>query len=503
MFWGIVSLALLLFALTRLVEGADPLELREALLRLPHDEAMGRVSGAAEVVAGVLAIVITVVAIVVELAANRYTHRITQLFTREPTNIVVLGFFVLTTIVCLWISATAAPMTDDSLLPRAGLIVCMAMVTVCLLMLLPYFAFLFRFVSPLAVISRIQHQAIEAVSRVREANVRRYRGVAIDAIEELEDIARGGDRADRSICMASVEALGDLVREYQPMRVGLPDAWYRLDARLMHDPDFVSMAPVVLDELERTRLWLETKVMRQYLALFTESLIRARDVANLIALQTRQLASSVGGQEPDFFELALRFFNSYLRAAINVGDLRTAYYVLHQYRNLGEGCLDAGFEGRATDVASYLRYYGQLGFGMGQPFLLEVVAYDLGLLVEHALELDHPEADALLDLFLEVDREPDGMSLEEDERLRGVRRAQVQLAACLLERGDEERARKIQKDMAREDLSRLTAVRTEIEGETRAHYWEFTDRGVNFAFLTPERRRHLDTFFSWFDESGS
>jgi len=79
----------------------------------------------------------------------------------------------------------------------------------------------------------------------------------------------------------------------------------------------------------------------------------------------------------------------------------------------------------------------------------------------------------------------------------------VQLAACLLERGDEERARKIQKDMAREDLSRLTAVRTEIEGETRAHYWEFTDRGVNFAFLTPERRRHLDTFFSWFDESGS
>jgi hypothetical protein len=499
-FFGLVALALLIFAVTRMLGGANPLELVASLESLDHDEAMGRVSSAAEVVAGVLAIVITVVAIVIELAANRYTHRITQLFMREWTNRIVLGFFVLTTIICLWVSATAAPVDHEPVLPRAGLIVCMAMVTISLLMLLPYFAFLFRFVSPLNVITRIQHQAIHAIGRARMGGVRRARAEAIDAIEELEDIARGGDQADRSICMAAVEALADLVREYQPMRVDLSEAWYRLDARLMHDPDFVSMAPLVLEHLEKNKIWLETKVMRQYLALFNESLNRARDVANLIALQTRQLASSVGGQEPAFFDLALRFFNSYLRAAINVGDLRTAYYVLHQYRNLGEGCLDAGQLGRATDVAEFLRYYGQLGFGMGQPFLLEVVAYDLGLLVEHALEAEHPEADALLDLFLEVDREPDGLSSEHEERLRGVRRAQVQLAAYLLDRGDETRARRIHADMASEDPERLRAIRDEIEAETRAYYWEFTDRGVNFAYLTPERRRHLDQYFSWFDD---
>ena len=76
----------------------------------------------------------------------------------------------------------------------------------------------------------------------------------------------------------------------------------------------------------------------------------------------------------------------------------------------------------------------------------------------------------------------------------------MQLAACLLDRGDEERARQIYDDMAGESAARLRAIRAEIEEETRPHYWEFTDRGVNFAYLTPGRRRHLDQFFSWFDD---
>lgn len=67
--------------------------------------ALDTLSNAAEVVAGVLAIAITVVAIVVQLAATRYTHRITSMFVREPVNVSVISFFVLTTIQCVWVSA--------------------------------------------------------------------------------------------------------------------------------------------------------------------------------------------------------------------------------------------------------------------------------------------------------------------------------------------------------------------------------------------------------------
>ena len=57
----------------------------------------------AEVVVGLLAITITVVAIIVELAANRYTSRITDLFVRDPVNIIVMSGFVVTSVLIIWI----------------------------------------------------------------------------------------------------------------------------------------------------------------------------------------------------------------------------------------------------------------------------------------------------------------------------------------------------------------------------------------------------------------
>ena len=89
---------------------------------LDADRAAGLLGVASQLVAGVLAIVITVAAIVVELAANRYTSRITQLFVREPANFLLMGLYVVTTLLCLWLSAV--PELDaeaPARVPRAGL----------------------------------------------------------------------------------------------------------------------------------------------------------------------------------------------------------------------------------------------------------------------------------------------------------------------------------------------------------------------------------------------
>src|SRR5664279_1661617 len=47
----------------------------------------------AQVIAAVLGIAITVVSIVVQLAATRYTSRVAEMFFRDRTNLVVMGFF--------------------------------------------------------------------------------------------------------------------------------------------------------------------------------------------------------------------------------------------------------------------------------------------------------------------------------------------------------------------------------------------------------------------------
>ncbi len=500
-FFGLFLLALALFGVADWLgtpgEGfRNPVQW---LLHLDGPGAMDRVASAAEVVAGVLAVAITVVAIVVELAANRYTHRITQLFVREPVNFLVLGFFVLTTILCVWISTTPGDASIElSIVPHAGLVLCLAMVTICLLLLIPYFAFVFDFLTPVNVIARIRRQANRSIRRARHRAEPGTRRAVVAAVEELEDVAHGArEHSDRSISMAAVTALGGLLRDYQPVRQDLPEAWFQMDGALSRDPDFVSMDPAAMTAVVEEKIWFETKILRQYHAIFAESLGEAREIANLVSLETRRIAAESVAKHPALTRLCIRFFNSYLRDAINARDQRSAYYVLQQYRILCERLLGAGRGDLAREVAEHFRYYGQLGYTQGQPFLLAVVAYDLSLVVEYAVETEREEADALLALFLEVDRESE--TPEQEERLREVRRAQVQLATFFLARGEEAPARRIFADMEHERRERIAAVREELGAEAPAQFWEFTDRGINFSYLSPERRAHLSQFFSWFE----
>ena len=496
---GLIVVAVALLALAIWLEsppGVTPGPV-EWLGRIDAGAVAGLMGVSAQLVAGVLAIVITVAAIVVELAANRYTSRITQLFVREPVNFAVMGLYVVTTLLCLWLSAVPDLGSGTSRMPRAGLLLGIGLVTLCLASLLPYFGFLFRFLAPTQVIARIHGIALGSIRRARGGALAGSRASVIEAVEELEDVARSArEHSDRSISMAAIAALASLLRDYQPLRRELPEGWFEIDGALALDPDFVSMAPSAAADIRAQRIWLEMKVLRQYLALFGESLGDARDIANLIALETRRLGAEAIANHPHLLALVIRFFNSYLRSAVNGRDLRTAYYVLDQYRQLSEATLAAG-DGRHTlEIAGHLRFYGLLAYETGQAFLLEAVAYDLARLVEGAVELGRPEAPALLDLFLQVDREP--ASPEQEERLRGVRRAQVQLATFFLARGEEPQARRIFDDLAHERPERIAAVKAELEAEDRAQYWEFTDRGVNFSFLPPERRAHLTRFFSWF-----
>src|SRR5258708_15692530 len=95
----------------------------------------------AQVVAAILGIVITVVSIVVQLAATRYTPRIAEMFFRDRTNLGVLAFFVIACINAVWVSVSVG----KGFVPRISIVFTMAMVTFSLLMMVPYFAYVFDF----------------------------------------------------------------------------------------------------------------------------------------------------------------------------------------------------------------------------------------------------------------------------------------------------------------------------------------------------------------------
>ena len=464
----------------------------EWLASLAVADAFDTLSNAAEVVAAVLAIAITVVAIVVELAANRYSHQITRLFLREPVNLVVLGLLVITTLQCVW---TAALLDGTaSQVPLASVALTLGLVTLCLLLLVPYIYFVFTFLSPVSVVQRICRDAYSNILRARRGDVAHHQLRVEEAVDELQDVARSAiAQGDRGIAMATVDVISGLLGDYLRMRHQLPPAWFDITDTVAADPDFVALAPEIMAEVQSQGMWLERKVFRRYLSLMGQSTGHSRDVSNLIAMHTRQLAAEFGAGQPDFLELCMRSCNSYLRTTINARDPRTAYFVMNQYRIIGEGMLAAGRPESAVQVAGYLREYGQIAHKAGLSFLLEAAAFDVKTLVEEAAAAASPALDPLLGCLLELDQEIREESQEES--LLGVRRTQVQIGARFVHGGDMERAARVARDLAGERRERLERIRLALLADDRPQFWELMDRGVNFAYLDPALRPSLDPLF--------
>jgi hypothetical protein len=199
--------------------------------------------------------------------------------------------------------------------------------------------------------------------------------------------------------------------------------------------------------------------------------------------------------------LVVKFMNTYLRAALNARDVRTAYNVLHQYRQLGESMLGtaasaAWVPSMLEEVAGYFKYYAQLAHGQGLGFVTETAAYDLCALCEVASDQGASCHDQLLAVFLEIDKEAETKA--EEKALRGVRKAQVKLATHYLLHGQAVRAAAIYEDMAHESPERLRSIRDEMLRITSKQFWEVVDRGTNFDYLDDAHKAKLSEFFARF-----
>jgi hypothetical protein len=497
---AILGTALLLIILTVFLQGN-----RSSVLSRPvswfreidPELALTIISTAVELLAAVLAIAITVVAIIVELAANRYSHRISSLFVKEPVNILVMSFFVVGTLYCVWVAFTLDAAVDDPIISNAGILGALIILTLSLGILLPYFAFVMSFLSPVSVIGKIQETALLAIRNIGKGTTSDLQKRFITAVDELQDIARrSAELGDRAVEMESINAMYELVCGYQPMIAGLKNNaadWFEVSDTIKNDPDFVSVNEVSLSTIHSEKTWAEVKILRQYLDLVGNSRAGSRDASYLIAINTRRMAVQSLEYRPnlELARLCMRCFNSYLRAAINKSDARTGYYIMNQYRMLAEKLLERHEMDAAKSVADYIHFYGLLGFQQGLPFLLEVAAEDIAKLAGNCIQLNEEPLDGLLDLILNLDQE---MKEEfQNDSLLGVRRAQIKLATCLLDSGDSPRATRMCEDLATEKPERLNKLFKLLKTEDQREYWEFTDRGVNYAYLPDNLKAHLDT----------
>jgi hypothetical protein len=459
------------------------------------DHITDAVSALGGMIAAVLGIVITVVSIIVQLSAARYTG-VARMFLRDRINIGVMAFYVMACICGVWLSMSV----HADFVPRAALLAVMSFTTLGLVVMAPYFAYVFWFVDPVNIIARIRRGASKAASTGAhmddDAAAASAQADVLAAMEELTDITSNSiSGKDKIIASRAVDALKDFAIEYLEPKKDARPGWFRIQGTIAENPDFVAMDPESLADLEQRRTWIEWKVLRQYMGIYNEALVPMRDITYLIAIDTRYIGEAAGEvKDEELVTLVFRFMNSYMRAALNARDVRTAYNVLNQYRLLVEAMLRQKNGAAALEAVKYMNYYASVSFDAKLTFVTETIAYDVSALCAYAHEMKSPEEVAIFAEMLELDRPTHAKS---DRGLLGVRKAQVKLASYYLAAGDEEKARLIAKDMQDETEERLRTIRDQLERVKSKDFWEIIDRGRNFEYMPPNQREQMEKFFGW------
>lgn len=470
------------------------------------------VGGLGELVSAIMGIEITVLAIIVQLAANRYSSKIMELFVENRINVVIIVLYVITAIYTVVVCNTI----KESFVPYFSITVCISMIVLCLLIVIPHFNYVSNFLRPNNFIGYVKDKVekdLKAVLTIKQDENDRntqkriyfHKDNIAENINFIGDIALNsviqGDRATVLLCVATLK---DIAVDYIPLKKDLHPVWFKFSGHAFYDPDFSSYSRFVLSVIEKKKIFLERKVFRLFEMLYTNARATLRDVASGVLLNSEQIGSGAMLQkDTGALFCTFQYFNSYLRISIRERDPRSAFNTLEHYRIMAEELLDVNPKLVET-IFFYFKYYGQEANKFQVLFILETAAHDLCVLMELAYEKKVENQSNLLKLFLTVD-EPIEESKEggssKEASLIGVRLAQTKLAGFYLLKGETAMAKVIYEDMKAEPVHRIYKIKELIESTTEEEFWEITPRGVNFNYVSPERRKALETFFGWFGEN--
>lgn len=449
-----------------------------------------------EIVPAIIAIALTVIAIVVELVANKYSPKIVDLFIEDRKNNFILSFFVIASLNQIYISNSVSQNTNNYF----SIFVAIILIILSVILIIPYFNYVFTFLHPTQFISLVKERAIKSFSTITKENYMEKKNEFHYYIDFLGDIAiNSAGQSDRFTTLECITSLTDIITNYQLNKKDLPLHWFLISSIEKNDPDFTDLSPFVLQHIEKDKNWLERKVFKLFELLFNNTHDTQKDIASGILANLQKFAIfSIENKNDVIIDTTLKMLNTLLRISINAHNPRSAFNILEHYRVIGE-FLIKHYPTKIEQVAKYLKYYAQESNKLGVNFIMETAAHDLYILNKIAYESDIPNINKLLDIFLSLD-EPVEEGLEREElRLIGVRIAQTKLAAFYLYNNRPDLADLIYKDMKTEPLNRIEKIKLAILSTTEQEYYEFTGRGINFYFIEDEYKPFLMEYFTWFE----
>ena len=447
--------------------------------------------GVAEVLIAILGLVVTVVAIVVQLAAQRYTPKLVELFISDRINI---SYFVLMVVASVY-SMLLIYSTTAGFLPFWGSLMLLGMTTLILSLLIPYFRYVFHFLTPENIIRILRRNANTAMNKVlnpklKKEEMRRLQNDVANAMAQISDIALSAvSQMDRNVSLMSIRSLKDVMVDHLLIKRKMPGRWF-----VPAKDHFPAISSDFIQELYVGRNWVEMKGFLDMELIFKMAIKDMPDAVSAIANGTKIAGLyAIKLKDRQVLMDVIQIFNTFLRHAVNARNPKAIYNLFYQYRQLAEAVLSFDQE-LVERIAFYFKYYGQIAQSYNIPLILITASFDLAHLLKRAYELKVPNLNVLINTFLEIDDNPATQANEFD--LRSVRKAQLLFASFLQSQGDTELLQRIVEDMKVEPQHRMESIRKEMMAVKDRKFWEVTDRGVDFFYMDDEQKEYLNQFYT-------
>jgi len=430
----------------------------------------------------VLAMLLATIGLAIPLTANMHTPKLIDMFLRDRTNRIVLGFCAFGAANVLWVDYVIGPKFAPVWAFRAAVVGAIAGFAA----LIPYFFYVVRFLDPSNILVRLRNEANRVVDGVAAARVDPEAGqdVLHERLYQIGTIVlKSLDRADRSVVLEGIWALKLILDHYGRLKPSLPPRWFVVDRR-----DFVGLSAEALEIVNEERTWVEQKTLGQLFFAYQSALAKAADAVSSISDATRVIAERAAARgDEDALALAVRYFNNFLREAIKRKDVHAIYDLFYQYRMLGKDLVSR--PQLVRDIGKYFRLYAGSAAAHGLDFVPQLAAFDMGSLARTAYEAKSPAAPDLLAEVLAMRH-----TTRDGTPLSLVVKAKVKLGGFLLEAGLPAEAAKIGADLAGLPPALLATVQSDLLNLQERSFWEVTDRQINLEWVPAERRPHVKAF---------
>ena len=479
----LAAVAMALVAIVGMVDAARSGGKYDSLLSLLNPDAAAAgwtmaLVGTSEGVA--IAIVIVVVVLGVQLTADRYSPRIIDIFVRDPMNGVVLALFLGSIVFTIYVSAEI----KSDYVPLVSVSTAVLLAVIDFAILMPYVRYMFSIMRAETIIRALRHRGLATIRRAaangRDLEVRHNMR---DCISQVSDIALGSiQRGDTQVCLAAIEALRALVvDEYIPAKSYLQPWWFKVD-----HVDMPGASDQTIAQVDRTRTWVEHTVLSDFVDLIGETPAFRKEVIHAIARATRDLGgAAIREGDRELEDLVIRFFNTYLRAAMNQRAPTFAYATFNEYRTFAIQVLDVRPD-LVLRVAEHLVAYGRSFDAAGMPFIIGTAAEDVAdmTIASAALDLDRAVLMAQLLSGTLAAMAPVAQPIA----LNGVLKAVIKLALWAVGSEHVTIVGTLARGIRAVPAGFIEDALARMERTTEGVFWEVSDRVVAFDWVEPDLR---------------